>query len=390
MRLLFVADGRSAIALNWIRYFISSDHEVHLASSFPCRAVEGIAGLYEIPVAFSQFKTGASGKSPGDRGKGLWSGALAGMRTLFRQWLGPLTLPGASRQLRGVVQRVKPDLVHAMRIPYEGMLTDMALRQSTAAPWLVSIWGNDFTLHARSNPWMGALTRTVMHSAHGLHADCQRDIRLGHAWGYPTSRPSIVLPGGGGVQTDVFYPPHQPPGPMVINPRGFRAYVRNDTFFASIPQVLKTFPQARSLCVGMEGDPQAVHWVESLGISGSVTLLPAQTRPAMASLFRQARVAVSPTTHDGTPNTLLEAMACGCIPVAGDLESLREWIKPGENGLLFDPASAPELALATIKALQDDALQQQAIEQNTWLIATRAEYHSVMSAAEKFYRDLCR
>jgi glycosyltransferase involved in cell wall biosynthesis len=29
---------------------------------------------------------------------------------------------------------------------------------------------------------------------------------------------------------------------------------------------------------------------------------------------------------------ILEAMACGCFPVAGDLESIREWIKHGENG----------------------------------------------------------
>ena len=35
--------------------------------------------------------------------------------------------------------------------------------------------------------------------------------------------------------------------------------------------------------------------------------------------------------HDGTPNTLLEGMACGCLPVAGDLDSIREWLKPGQR-----------------------------------------------------------
>ena len=41
----------------------------------------------------------------------------------------------------------------------------------------------------------------------------------------------------------------------------------------------------------------------------------------MAALFRQAQVMLSITTHDGTPNTLLEGLASGCFPIAGDIES---------------------------------------------------------------------
>ena len=98
----------------------------------------------------------------------------------------------------------------------------------------------------------------------------------------------------------------------------------------------------------MQGEPQATGWVQELGITDQVTLLPKQTRAQMADLFRQSRVVVSPTTHDGTPNTLLEAMACGCLPVVGDLESLREWITPGVNGLLVDLSHPQELAEAIL------------------------------------------
>lgn len=44
----------------------------------------------------------------------------------------------------------------------------------------------------------------------------------------------------------------------------------------------------------------------------------------MAYLFRLADVTVSLSEDDGTPNTLLEAVACGCFPIAGDIESVRE------------------------------------------------------------------
>ena len=115
---------------------------------------------------------------------------------------------------------------------------------------------------------------------------------------------------------------------------------------------------------------------------------PVQTRPQMAELFRRSRCAVSPSTHDGTPNTLLEAMACGCLPVAGDLKSLREWITPGQNGLLVNPDDPASIAQGILMALEDDALQQRASVLNAGLIAGRAEHGQVMRSARTFYRSL--
>jgi glycosyltransferase involved in cell wall biosynthesis len=138
----------------------------------------------------------------------------------------------------------------------------------------------------------------------------------------------------------------------------------------------------------MEAETRALQWVAEMKIEGSVQLLPRQSRAQMADLFRRSQVVVSPTTHDGTPNTLLEAMACGCFPVAGDLESLREWILPGMNGLLVDPSDPQALADSICLALEDSALRQRAADHNARLIADRAEYEKVMAAAVKFYQQL--
>ena len=56
MRILFVADGRSPIALNWIAYFVDQGQEVHLVSTFPCEPDLQFASLNYVPVAFSQMK----------------------------------------------------------------------------------------------------------------------------------------------------------------------------------------------------------------------------------------------------------------------------------------------------------------------------------------------
>ncbi len=396
MKLLFLADGRSPIALNWMRYFVETGHEVHLASPYPCAPDFPLASLHVLPVAFSRVTGGTPGgrAAPGGTGaapKGirtlLRSAITPGAAAALRHWFVPLSLPRAARLFRGLVAHIQPDLVHAMRIPYEGMLAALAL-EGAPVPLLVSVWGNDFTLHGGSTPAMRRLTRRTLARADALHTDCRRDARLAQAWGFAAEKPVLVAPGAGGIQTDVFRPPREEPGPLVVNPRGLRAYARTDTFFRALPQVLERFPQARVACPAMQGAAEAERWVRRLGLAGAVDLLPRLPRPRMAALFRSAQVAVSITTHDGTPNTLLEALACGCFPIAGDIESLREWITPGVNGLLVPPEDPAALAGAILRALEDGALRASARRHNLALIREKADYAVVMPRAEAFYRQM--
>ena len=146
----------------------------------------------------------------------------------------------------------------------------------------------------------------------------------------------------------------------MINPRGLRSYVRNDTFFAAIPLVLEQNPSVRFICPVMQGESQPENWVRQYGIEVNVELLPRQTPQQMADLYRSALICVSPSEHDGTPNTLLEAMACGCFPVAGNIESVREWITDNENGLLVDPADPKALASAILEGIDNQNLRKNA------------------------------
>jgi glycosyltransferase involved in cell wall biosynthesis len=381
MRLLFVADGRSPIAQNWIRYFAKRGDEVHLASTFACSVDFPLTGLEIAPVAFS------SAKKQTQRPVTASSRAL-GLRTVIRHFLGPLTIPRASRRLRSIIQQIQPDLIHAMRIPYEGMLAADAY---TGIPLIVSVWGNDFTLHAPTTPLMRHYTNWTMKVADALHADCERDIRLGKEWGFSPDKPTLVTPGNGGIRTDIFYPPAKPvEEPVIINPRGFRAYVRNDNFFKAIPLVLDKHPDAKFICASMAGESQAGQWTQRLNIGHAVELLAPMPHAQMAGVFRGAQIIVSPSTHDGTPNSLLEGMACGCFPLAGDLESIREWITPNENGLLFDSTDYQSIANSVVQAIENRSLRQKATGLNIKIIARRAEYRQCMDLADKFYNDVIR
>ncbi|MEW6716048.1 MAG: glycosyltransferase family 4 protein [Chloroflexota bacterium] len=393
LNILFIADGRSPIAANWIKYFVHQGHKVHLVSTFPCDPEFPLASMNVLPVgAFGVEKPGTNlglARRLGFRTRLLRKVTTPGVRMHLRHWLVPLTLPAASRRLKELILDIQPNLVHALRIPYEGMLATLALQALPEMPLLISVWGNDFTLHARSTPLTMHYTRQVMRRATALHTDCRRDVRLAHEWGFAQAKPAVVLPGGGGVQLDIFYPsPGLPKSLTVINPRGMRGYVRNDTFFKSIPLVLGKYPRTRFVCPAMADEPQVQRWVDGLGIRRAVDLLPRQSRTQMADLFCSSQVVASITTHDGIPNTLLEAMACGCFPIVGDILSLREWITHGENGFLVDPGDVKRLAEAICLALGDEALRQRAARHNLQQVAERAEYSKVMSRAERFYEEI--
>jgi glycosyltransferase involved in cell wall biosynthesis len=406
MKILYITDGRSPIAINWISYFIHQGHEIHLISTFPCQQINGLTSFLVIPMALSGFYTQPELKS-GYLGRLLRRIIPVELRTQLRQLITPVSFNQAAESLSKEIERIQPDLVHAMRIPYEGIIASLAMekiRQSsedTKKPrLLLSVWGNDFTLHARSTQTIEMHTRQALKNCDALHTDCQRDLNLAREFDFISIKPSIVLPGGGGVKLEVFYPAERSHdvedrhfgkgySPIsIINPRGFRAYVRNDTFFHAIPLILEKYPRTHFICIGMAGEPQALEWITDLGIGAQVSLIPQQSQLEMAEWFRRSLISVSITTHDGTPNTLLEAMACGCFPIAGDIESLREWITPGMNGLLVDPSDAKALASGILEVIENPELCEQAREMNIQLVKERAEYDNVMQIAEEFYQRI--
>jgi hypothetical protein len=311
-----------------------------------------------------------------------------------RYWLGPLSLPPYQRQFRRLAAGIAPDLVHALRIPFEGML---ACTAPEAIPLVVSIWGNDLTLHARGSLLMAKGTRRTLRRADGLMADTARDLRLGREWGF--SGPELLVPGAGGIrlkemgtdQQSAPLPEELPGGPIVVNPRGQRpGSLRQDIFFQAIPRVLEKVPRALFVCPPLQGDAEAERGVDALGIRANVHLWPLLPQPQLWALYRKAQVYVSPSVHDGTPNSLLEAMACGCFPVVGNIGSMQEWITPGLNGLLVDAADSHALAEAIVAALENDDLRRKAAGHNAELIAERADYARGMAKAEEFYKSVLR
>jgi glycosyltransferase involved in cell wall biosynthesis len=400
MKILLVADGRSPITRGWVQILQKGGWETTLVSTFPCQPVKGVRELIVIPVALSSMAGSQAGEKIGLSGSGLRS-IISKFRPLFmagRYWIGPLSLNGSREKFLDVIKRTNPDVVHALRIPFEGMLARVT---PSDIPFLVSIWGNDLTLHAKGSPLMARETRRVLQRADGLLADANRDLRLGREWGLRVEIPTLCVPGGGGIDLDAMQavmsadkplPVDLPPdAPVIINPRGFRpGSVRNDTFFKAILLVLNEIPEAIFVCAGMAGQPEALDWVQRFGIEKSIHLLPFLPQGDLWRLFKRAQVSVSISEHDGTPNSLLEAMALGCFPVVGEIESVREWIIDGANGFLVDPGHAPEAAEMIVRAISDKDLLKTAAKRNQEIIKEHADKNQLSQKIESYYEQFVK
>ena len=397
MRILLIADGRSPITKNWVRMLSDKQNQLFLISTYPAEPVPGVEHQFTLPVGFSSF-AGSQVKRAGQTHPSLKNRIVALLRPILmrvRALLTPLFLAANQKRLLKIVDQIDPDLVHALRIPFEGMLA-AALPKKT--PLIVSIWGNDLSLHAQTSFLMAARTRETLQRADGLMADAASDIQLASQWGLRAKTPSIVVPGSGGLDLNALrFGPDQsiikkyklPTNcPLVINPRGFRpGSLHQDVFFKSIPLVLEAVPNAHFICTGMYGQPKAEKWVRDYRIKENVSLLPFLPQEELWALYALADVYVSLSSHDGTPNSFLEAIASGCFPVVGNIPSLQEWVDQGKNGCLVDPCNAHAAATALVSALQDQDLRDRAEKINQGIVSDRADVRQVKNIVQDFYQQ---
>ena len=395
MHILFVADGRSPITRNWIRMLAGIDYKISLISTFPCQTIPEVDYQTTLPIAFSSMAGSQVAKSESKKQSRVRK-IVARFRPLLlrlRALAAPLTLARYKSAYLKIIDDLQPDMVHALRVPYEGML---AAYTPLDIPLIVSIWGNDLTFHACTSAPMARHTRQALRRANGLLADASRDLRLAGEWGLREGIPAAVLPGSGGLdldeinrtlsrKIDLHYKLPED-RPIIVNPRGFRpGSVHQDVFFRCLPKVLESYPEALFICIAMKGQPLAAKWVETYHLANNVMLLPYLDQQPLWQLFSRSLVYVSLSSHDGTPNTFLEALACGCFPVVGDIESLREWLEDGRNGLLVNPQDDKAASAAIIHALKHSEMRQRARQANIQLLKSRAEIHVVREKAQEFY-----
>ena len=174
------------------------------------------------------------------------------------------------------------------------------------------------------------------------------------------SRDRTVVVGGSGVDTSVFVPGLEPPGPPIVMLAGRLIWNKGiaDLFEAGA-MLRHSGRAARIVLVGVPdaANPMAVPEAHLRAWESSGDIEWWRRRDDMPAVIQQASIVVLPTDGEGVPKILLEAASAGKPIVASDVPGCRDVVRNGENGLLVPAANPPALADAIGRLLDAPAVR---------------------------------
>ena len=355
MRIAFLADASLPHTQRWVQFFVERRHDCLLLSLEP-----GV-------------------------GYGCSSIRLRPWSKLPRFLRYTLDVPAARRRLRGF----QPHLVNAHFLPNYGWMAACA----AARPLVLTTLGSDVLLVPRRTPLHAWRTRWVLRRCDRVTADADMLARAVSRFGYE-ARNILTVPLG--IDLDVFDRAAEERARSDARPftllstRRLEPVYDVPTLFRAATRLSSAWRDAIQLRIaGVGSQTRELH-----AASRSTTVLPDTTflgwlEPAalVAELVR-AHVYVSTSHSDSTSVSLLEAMAAGCLPVVTDIEGNREWIRNGENGLLFPPGDDEALARCLERAAGDPQLRRRAATLNRALVVERATWSTNMERVEHLFAEL--
>lgn len=287
--------------------------------------------------------------------------------------------------LRSHLRAIRPDLVIGYRIQSNGLAAALTGFHPLvlAAQTESIVWPPGSRLYRSTTRW--AIRRADLLQAWGGHM-ADRLVELG-----ATRDKILVLPRG--VDTGVFAPAEsQVANNIFMVTRALRAVYRHDLVLSSFALVLRKHPGARLLIAG-DGEERTRLEAKttSLGLTRAVTFLGRLNERELAVRLREASVYVAVVAQEGVSSSLLEAMACGLLPVVPDLPGNREWVADQVNGRLIPPADLdrPERIADLLEAAASDAALRAACRRdNPQRVRRDADWVTNMNRMDATYRRL--
>jgi glycosyltransferase involved in cell wall biosynthesis len=305
---------------------------------------------------------------------------------LGRTSLNPVATWQSGRQLREMVKRIAPDVMIAYTIK-PVVLGAVAARAARVPCFAAMITGMGYAFLGGLNPKRLAIRLVAMLMYRRALAasqlvifqneDDRRDFRRLRL--LPAAKPTLVV-NGSGVDLDHYTPEPVPPETSFLmiarylRDKGIREYG------AAAARLKAEFPDVRIRLAGwLDEAPDAIGQSELDSIvAGGVEDLGrlADVRPAIA----EASVYVLPSYREGTPRTVLEAMAMGRAVITTDAPGCRGTVEDGETGLLVPVADSDALYAAMRRFVEEPALAQSMGQASLRLVREKYDVDKVNAA----------
>lgn len=302
--------------------------------------------------------------------------------------------PRVYRLLRGL----RPAVVHtrnlgAMEFQLPAWAARVPLRVHSEHGWDVNDLGGVSRVNQRLRRLYGAGTHRFVALSRALETYLTGPV------GFPAER---VLRICNGVDTGRFGPDVAPSSDwpfvrgehLVIGSVGRMQAVKDplnlvDAFLRLKALCPGTWPQLRLAMLG--GGPLLEAARTRLAEAGAShqAWLPGD-RSDVAELLPRFDIFALPSQAEGISNTLLEAMACGCAPVATDVGGNPELVEPLANGLLVPAQDNGALAQALARLVDDPGLRQRLGEASLARVRAQFSLEAMVAAYGALYASGAR
>ena len=263
-------------------------------------------------------------------------------------------------KLRAILDRVRPDLIHAGPIQSGAHL----VAQTDWHPLVSMSWGSDLLVDAQNGEGRNQAKYTLS-ASDVLLCDCQTVRDAAIQLGMPDDR-IAVFPWG--VDLEHFTPDRDgqlrkqlgwQDNFVILSTRTWEPLYGVDLIVKAFIEASSKAPSLRLLMLG--GGSQRAELLdqfEQAGLSERIHA-PGTVEPEeLPAYYRASDLYVSASHSDGTSVSLLESMASEVPSIVSDIPSNQEWVVPGGNGWWFEDGNAVELSERIAKAATSDQLRE--------------------------------
>jgi len=362
VKICFLAGANSIHSYRWVKYFSDKSHEIYWISLAPLTAGSDIENIhfYEIP----QFQ------------------------------LKIFSLLNAIIQTRKLVEKIKPDILHAHYAGIYGLIGAL----SGIHPFIVTAWGSDILMAGRAKI-KKPFVKYVLKKTDLITCDAEHMRKAIEKLGKDFEKITIIY---FGIDTQIFAPGDKDEAllkkldtlnsPVIISLRTLEPIYDIETLIRSVPLVLGSIPGAKFVIVGTGSREKVIkELAQRLSISDKIRFVGKIPNEEMCRYLRTADIYVSTSLSDGgIAASTAEAMACGLPVVITDTGENKKWVKDGEGGFLIPIKSHTILAEKIIYLLQNSALRMCFGDINRKVIEKRNNYYIEMGKMDKIYKEILR
>jgi glycosyltransferase involved in cell wall biosynthesis len=403
-RILFVALPESLHTARWINQFKDKGWDLYLFPAVDSGKVH--PDTKNVTIYYSAYGAIGRQKDSENRYRGLYIPSRYGpklasyVRTILR------AVYPAYRyiQLKRLIRRLQPDLVHSIEFQNSGYLT-FYVKESYHGKfpkWLVTNYGNDIFLFGRLKSHKDIIRR-ILKSCDYYSCECYRDVDLAREYGFK-GEVLPVFPNTGGYDLELASEL------KVKGPVSERRLIMIKGYGLERGRALVAM-RAIERCADLikENGYRIIIYLATYDVIFAAELLeestgiPIQVYPMnmavdshhyaftheeMLRLHGQARISINNNISDGIAISLLDAMVMGSFPIHSSGACGNEWFEDGISGIIV-PANDPDVIERAIRtALTDDELVNNAAVINWRTSVERLDQNKLKKESLEFYNKV--